>query len=188
MTWYISPFRVSFCAVYSLFAYLQVKWIVEAEDRYRRSATWKPAVGTIFDHKIVMKRGGSSHVMYKFEVDGKEYVGERFRSGGVHMEEMVKNPALLGAGTELVIYYNPADPSESAMKIQTDRSAESVFFFGILISVLIAYRSVRCETILPNMFYRFLGANRRVTGMTGLRQARTHSKQKMKYGKHTGAF
>ncbi|KAG8340014.1 hypothetical protein TRVL_09156 [Trypanosoma vivax] len=188
MPWYLSSFRVSLCAVYSYFAYAQARWIFEAEERYRRSLTWKPAVGTIFDHKIVMKRGGSSHVQYRFEVEGAEYVGDRFRSGGIHKEEMVSNPALLGAGTQLVVYYNPSNPDESAIKLQTDRSAESTFIFGIVISILVAYRSVRCETVLPNMFYSFLSVNRRLGGLTGLREARTHSRQRMKYGKGTGAI
>lgn len=188
MPWYLSPFRVSFCAVYSTFACIQVRWIFEAEDRFRRSTTWRPAVGTIYDHRVVIKRGGSSYVRYKFRVDDKEYEGDRFRSGGLHKEEMVTNPALLGAGTELVVYYNPADPTESAMKIQTDRSAEVVFGLGIAISLLIAFRSVRCETIFPNMFYTFLSVNRRQGKITGLQQARPHAKQKMKYGRQTGAF
>lgn len=183
MPWYLSPFRVGFCAIYAYFAAAQTRWIAEAEDRYRRSSTWKPAVGTIFDHRVVLKRGGSSYVRYKFTVDGVEFTGDRFRSGGVHREEMVSNPALLGAGTQLVVYYNPADPTESAIKIQTDRGAASVFAIGIALSCVIAFRSVRCETILPNMFYRFLGVNRRVGGITGLRQARPHARQKMKYGK-----
>lgn len=188
MPWYISPFRLSLCGIYSYFILIQARWIREAEERYARSSSWKPAVGTIFDHKIVLKRGGSSYVQYSFIVDGKEYIGDRFRSGGIHKEEAVSNPTLLGAGTQLIIYYNPGNPTESAMKLATDRAAESVFAFAIAVSALIAFRSVRCETILPNMFYRFLSANRRVGGLSGLREAKPHSRQKMKYGKHTGAF
>lgn len=188
MPWYISPFRVTLTSIYGCFALIQINWIKEAEERYRRSGSWKPAVGTIFNHKIVMKRGGSSYVQYVFEVDGKEYIGDRFKSGGIHKEEAVSNPMLLGAGTQLIIYYNPADPRESAIKLAADRAAESVFACGIALSLLIAYRSVRCETVLPNMFYRFLGANRRMGGMTGLREARTHSRQKMKYGRSTGVL
>ncbi|CCW59951.1 unnamed protein product [Phytomonas sp. EM1] len=188
MPWYLSTFRVGFSIIYSYFAYVQVRWIADAEDRYRRSMTWKPVVGTILDHKIVMKRGGSSQVRYGFNVNGKDYVGDRFRSGGVHKEEMVPNPTLLGAGTQLIVYYNPADPSESAIKLQADRSAESIFVIGTVLSLLFSYRAVRCETILPNMFYRFLGANRQRGGISGLRQARPHAKQKMKYGKYTGAL
>lgn len=188
MPWYISPFRLFLCGFYSWAATLQVKWVAEAEDRFRRSMTWKPAVGTIFDHKIVLKRGGSSHVQYSFTVGDQEYVGDRFRSGGVHKEEAVSNPMLLGAGTQLVIYYDPANPNDSAIKLAPDRAAETVFAVGIFLSLLIAHRAVRCETILPNMFYRFLGANRRMGGVTGLREARPHAKHKMKYGKDTGAL
>eukprot|EP00796_Vickermania_ingenoplastis_P004964 gene4964-3562_t len=186
MPWYISPFRLGLCSIYSYFAVVQVKWVAEAEDRYRRSSSWRPAVGTIFDHKVVIKRGGSSYVQYSFTVDGKEYIGDRFKSGGVHKEEAVSNPMLLGAGTQVIVYYNPADPSESAIKLATDRAAETVFACGIAISLLIAYRAVRCETIFPNMFYRFLGANRRMGGISGLREARPHAKSKMKYGRYSG--
>lgn len=188
MPWYFSTFRVCFAGLYGGFAYIQLKWIVEAEDRYRRSTTWKPAVGTIFDHKIVMKRGGSSHVKYKFDVDSQEFIGDRFRSGGLHKEEMIPNPQLLGAGTKLVVYYNPASPAESAIKLQPDRAAEAFFAISITLCAIIAYRSVRCETILPNMFYRFLGVNRRQGGISGLAQARPHAKQKMRYGRDTGAL
>lgn len=188
MPWYFSPFRIAISAVYGYFGIVQARWVWEAEDRLHRSATWLPAVGTIFDHKIVINRGGSSRVQYKFTVDGKEYVGDRFRSGSVFREETVSNPALLGAGTQLVVYYNPADPRESAIKIQADRGIESVFATGIFFSFFVAIRAVRCETILPNMFYRFLSVNRRVGGISGLKQARPHSKQKMKYGKHTGVY
>lgn len=188
MPWYISPFRLSLCAVYSYFAATQIQWVIEAEDRFRRSSSWKPAVGTIFDHKIVLKRGGSSYVQYSFEVDGKEYVGDRFKSGGVHKEEAVSNPMLLGAGTQLIVYYNPANPNESAIKLAADRAAETVFACGISLSLIFAFRAVRCETVLPNMFYRFLSVNRRVGGISGLREARPHSRQKMRYGSHTGAI
>lgn len=165
-----------------------MKWVMEAEDRLRRSSAWMPAVGTIFDHKIVLKRGGSSYVQYSFEVNGVEYIGDRFRSGGIHKEEAVSQPTLLGAGTQLVVYYNPVDPNESAIKLAPDRAGETVFGCGILLSFLIAYRAVRHETVLPNMFYRFLSANRRLGGITGLREARPHAKQKMKYGRDTGAL
>lgn len=159
------------------------QWIQDAEDSYKRSLTWKPVVATIFEHQIVMKRGGSSYVQYKFNVDGQEYEGDRFRSGGIHKEEMVPNPMLLGAGTELVVYFNPANPHENAIKIQNDRPSELLFFIGILTALTISFRAVRCETIFPNMFYRFLGGNRRMNA-SGLKQQRSHNKSKMKYGKH----
>jgi hypothetical protein len=181
MPWYLSGFRCSMCCAYLFFAAKMGGWIQAAEDSYRRSLTWKPVVATIFEHKIVMKRGGSSYVQYRFNVDGQQYEGDRFRSGGIHKEEMVPNPMLLGAGTELVVYYNPANPAENAIKIQNDRPSELLFVVGILTALTISYRAVRCETIFPNMFYRFLGGNRRV-GASGLKQQRTHNKTKMKYG------
>lgn len=181
MPWYFSGFRVTFALLYGAMTYSLAQRIVEAEDRYRRSLTWKPAVATIHEHRVVMKRGGSSYVSYQFDVNGERVTGDRFRSGGIHKEEMVSNPMLLGAGTELIVYYNPADPTENAIKIQTDRPSEYIFAFGMFLTIGMVYRSLRCETILPNMFYRFLGANRRIE-TTGMRQQRSHNKQKMRHG------
>jgi hypothetical protein len=158
-------------------------WINEAEDRYRRSLTWLPAVGTIYEHYLVFKGGGSSHVNYKFDVDSKQYTGSRFRSGGIHEEEAVTNPMLLGTGTQLVVYYNPANPMENAIKIQHDRVSEALFGVGILMCLGVAYRSVRCETIIPNLFYRFIGGNRRMNEPTGMKQQRSHAKQGQKFGR-----
>lgn len=184
MPWYISPVRLTACGVYLYFAYVQSHWIMTAEDRYRRSLTWKPAVGTLIEHKIVLNKLGASHVWYKFEADGVEYTGDRFKSGGVNVEEHLKNPTLLGVGTQLVVYYNPEEPKrESAIKIAADRPTEFMFALNILLCLTIAYRSVRCETLWPNMVYRFLHSNRRLVEPTGMRQQRTHNMQKPKYGK-----
>lgn len=183
MPWYLSGFRCGMSASYLYFAFVMGRWIQQSEDAYKQSLTWKPALATIYEHQIVMKRGGSSYVKYRFHVDGAAYDGDRFRSGGIHKEEMVSNPTLLGAGTELIVYYNPANPNDNAIKIQNDRPAEILFGVGIVFALTISFRAVRCETILPNMFFRFLGANRRLLA-SGLKQQRSHNKQQPKYGKY----
>jgi hypothetical protein len=169
MTWYISFARVGMCAFYGTLGGIQLNWIREAEDAYRRSLTWKPAVGTITEHKVILNKLGASHVWYGFSVGGVQYTGDRFRSGGIYKEEHLRNPSLLGVGTELVVYYNPGDPSENAVKIATDRPLEGFFAANILVCMTIAYRCVRCETVLPNLFYRFLNVNRRFAEPTGMR-------------------
>jgi hypothetical protein len=181
MPWYFSGFRVSFSGLYLFLAAQQTMWIMDADDRYKRSLTWKPAVGTIMEHHIVMKGGGCSSIKYAFEVDGVKHTGDRFRSGSIHKEEPLSNPALLGAGTELVVYYNPADPSESAIKIQRDRTSDATVMMSIAVCIVLSYRAVRCETIIPNLFYRFLNANKRLADGSGLKQQRTHSRAKSKY-------
>jgi hypothetical protein len=181
MPWYLSGFRVTFSGLYLMFAAMQATWITECDDRYKRSLTWKPAVGTIMEHHIVMKGGGCSSVKYAFEVDGVKYTGDRFRSGSIHKEEPLPNPALLGAGTELVVYYNPADPAENAIKVQNDRVSDGFVMATIVLCLVVSYRAVRCETIIPNMFYRFLNANKRLADGSGLKQQRTHARAKSKY-------
>lgn len=188
MPWYISTARMAMCATYTTFGLVQCKWVWDAEDRYRRSATWQPTVGTIVDHTLSLRKLGASLIRYEFQVDGKTYYGERFKSGGIGNEEMLPNPTLLGVGTELVVYYDPLDPGNgSAVKIQADRSAEAFFFVGILLSATIAYRSLRAETVVPNMYFRLFGTNRRLNAQTGIKARRQHVREKMKYGKDTGA-
>jgi hypothetical protein len=193
MPWYLSFGRIVYCIGYGSFAALQASWILDAEDRYRRSLSWKPAVGTITEHKILFNKFGASHVWYKFKpdaVDEKDknsnknaatddgyYVGDQFRSGGVFKEEHLKHANLLGVGTELVIYYNPGDPTESAMKIACDRGLEAYFAVNVLLCFYISYRCLRCETIFPHMFYRFLNVNRRFSENTGMKMQTTTKKR-----------
>ena len=181
MPWYLSGFRVSFCGLYLVFAAQQTQWILDADDRYKRSLTWKPTVGTILEHHIVMKGGGCSSILYAYEVEGKQYKGDRFRSGSIHKEEPLANPALLGAGTELIVYFNPADPSESSIKIQNDRGSDAIIMMTVLACLTLSYRAVRCESILPNLFYRFLNVNKRMVDGSGLKQQRAHARTKSKY-------
>jgi len=181
MPWYLSWMRLGVSSVFTLYACTIARWVFDAEDRYRRSLTWKPAVATIIEHQLTASKLGASYVRYRFMVGNDVVVGDRFRSGSVQREEHLSNPALIGAGTELVIHYNPADPRESAIKIQKDRSTDAVLFHLFAVSLLIAYRAVRCETIVPNLFYRFLSANRRMADASGLKQQRQHSRQKSKY-------
>ena len=188
MPWYLSTARVGLCAFYTTLFVTQATWIYSAEDRYRRSLKWIPTVGTISAHSMSLRRLGSSIVEYTYEVDGIHYTGGRFKSGGIGNEEQLSNPTLLGIGTELVIHYDPADPSESAIKIQADRAAETFFMFGMLACAIVAYRAVRCETIVPNLYYRALGGSRRLANNTGLKARRTHVGAKMKYGNQSGAI
>ena len=175
MPWYISFGRLCYCAGYLSFGALQAKWILEAEDRYKRSLSWKPAVGTITEHKILFNKFGASHVWYRFKPDEseEEFTGDQFRSGGVFKEEHLRHANLLGVGTELVVYYNPGDPTESALKIACDRGIEAYFAVNTLLCFYISYRCLRCETILPHMFYRFLNVNRRFSENTGMKQQTT---------------
>lgn len=169
MPWYISFSRLAICGAYSYMAYCQGNWIRDAEDAYLRSLTWKPVVATIYEHKIVFNKLGASHVWYRFVVDGTTYSGDQFRSGGIYKEEHVRNSHLLGVGTELVAYYNPANPEQSALKIANDRGVEVFVAVNIALCLAVAYRAVRCETVLPNLFYRFLNVNRRFAENTGLK-------------------
>lgn len=178
MPWYISFSRVAMFCGYSAVAAMELNWIRTAEDRYRRSLSWSPTVATIVEHKIVANKFASSHIWYKFHVDGSEYVAEQFRSGGLNVEERLKNPTLLGAGTELVVYYNPADPSEAAVKLQQDREGELFYGLNALLCIAIAYRCLRCETLFPSLLYRFLNVNRRFAERTGMKSHSANSRRR----------
>eukprot|EP00759_Apiculatamorpha_spiralis_P050495 PhF_6_TR4798/c0_g1_i1/m.6617 len=169
MPWYFSYGRAAnsiFCGTCSA---LQFYWVVEAEDRYKRSLLWKPSVAVITEHKLMFAQMGASHIEYTFKVNGKEYTGNRFRSGAMYGEEHLRNPALLGVGTELVIYYDEKDPTNNAVKITTDRTTQGMFLANAVLAAILSYRLVRCETVVPWGIYRAFGMNRRVAENTGLR-------------------
>lgn len=182
MPWYVSYHRIMIVSACCATAARHFSRIVDAEDRYSKSLTWVPAVAVIYDHRIVANKLGSSMLFYRFTAaDGKVHRGKRIRSGGMSEDEILRDPTLLGIGTELIVYYNPADPEESALKLQRDRTKETIW--GIVsISLLgLAYRALRCEHLIPPICYRVFSANRRVFDQTGVRQQRGHAFQKSKF-------
>lgn len=178
MPWYLSFSRVAMFVGYTAVAGIEANWLRIAEDRYRRSLSWQPSVATVIEHKIVANKFASSHVWYQYEVDGQKYVAEQFRSGGLNVEERLKNPTLLGVGTELVCYYNPADPSEAAIKLQQDREGQLFYGVNALLCAAIAYRCLRCETLFPPLLYRFLHVNRRFAERTGMKSHSGNSRRR----------
>eukprot|EP00760_Papus_ankaliazontas_P035259 PhM_4_TR7710/c0_g2_i1/m.64638 len=175
MPWYLSYGRVVHSIVNFSAASVQFYWILEAEDRYRRSLTWKPVVATVVDHKLLLWRMGASHVEYTFPdprlppESGAMIRGCRFKSGGLYEEEFLKNPKLLGVGTEIVVYYNPNDPTENTVKITDDHATVVMFAATAFFNAFVAYRVIRHESIIPGTIYRAFSANRRMVENTGLK-------------------
>jgi hypothetical protein len=157
MPWYFSGSRFALAAFYGYIGYTQFEWIRDSEQRYERSLAWRPAVATVLEHKVVFNRLGASQIRYRFEApDGTAHEGDRFRSGGIYKEDYLENSRMAQVGHELVVHYNPADPSENAVKIASDRPMQCFFAFNVLLCAIVAYRSLRCEAVFPNMFHRFL--------------------------------
>jgi len=179
MPWYLSFGRVLNSLLVSCGGAAQLYWILEAEDRYKRSLLWKPTVAVITDHKLQFAKLGASRIEYEFKVKGQKYGGSFIKSGGIYEEEFLRNPQLLGVGTEIVVYYNPDDPGkESAVKLTTDRQTQALYSINVLVSAFMSYRLLRCETVIPQSIYRALSMNRRMLENTGLRGLGTQASKK----------
>jgi hypothetical protein len=87
---------------------------------------WSDTTGTVVSSTIKVRRTGRSRsevpvVVYQYVVNGHTYHGETLRAGdrffsvrlaGQARESMARYPA----GASVKVYYNPADPAESALE------------------------------------------------------------------------
>ncbi|MCC6297907.1 MAG: DUF3592 domain-containing protein [Anaerolineales bacterium] len=99
---------------------------------------WQSVTGRIILSKAVGERqlkGGVvyfPHVEYEYQVDGQTYKNKRIHAGGsrdgIRHEETVQNNVTreYPVGKEALVYYNPGNPAESALR---KKNASFVFIF-----------------------------------------------------------
>jgi hypothetical protein len=96
-------------------------------NQYRQaSQTWKSTSGTILMSTIQVKRSARSRseipvVAYQYEVNGREYQGQRIKAGEQFLSIRVAGQAKATvarypAGAKVTVYYNPENPAESALE------------------------------------------------------------------------
>lgn len=99
------------------------------------ASSWVPVPATIETSKYVPRSGGNStarlEVTFRFELDGKSYVGNRIDNAGFSIdsrsllaERMSKYPV----GAKVTAYVNPSDPSRAIL----DRSMPRTLIDGVL--------------------------------------------------------
>lgn len=95
------PFGVSFL-VMGATAWILGFWVMDLQ-RGRLAESWPPVAGT-----MQMPGGKKTGTVYRYEVEGREYRGERVRFGWG-----TKHP--YGAGQAITVYVNPEDPKDAVL-------------------------------------------------------------------------
>ncbi len=90
--------------------------------------TWTSTMGVVMTSTIQVKRSYKSRseipvVVYQYHVDGKPYVGKTVKAGEQYFSvrlysDAQKTIARYPVGAEVMVYYNPANPAESALERQ----------------------------------------------------------------------
>lgn len=99
----------------------------QQSNAYRQSAqTWPSTSGTVLMSTVQSKRTGRSRstypvVVYQYTVNRQSYQGQRIKAGEQFFNIRVAGQAQATAarypaGTAVTVYYNPANPAESALE------------------------------------------------------------------------
>jgi hypothetical protein len=94
---------------------------------YRQSTqTWLSTTGTILMSSVQSSHTGNSHstypvVVYSYVVNGQSYQSQRIRAGDQFLTVRVAGQAQATVarypiGANVTVYYNPANPAESALE------------------------------------------------------------------------
>ena len=88
--------------------------------------TWNSTMGTVLSSSVQTRRTGQSVstfpvVVYQYTVDGQMYQSQRIKAGEQFLNIRVIGDAQATAarypvGASVMVYYNPANPAESALE------------------------------------------------------------------------
>lgn len=88
--------------------------------------SWASTMGTVLMSTVQSKRTGNSTstypvVVYQYEVNGTPYQSQRIKAGEQFfnvriMGEAHATAARYPVGAQVMVYYNPANPAESALE------------------------------------------------------------------------
>jgi hypothetical protein len=97
-----------------------------AQVTRQAAQTWASTMGTVLMSNIQVKRTGNSRsevpaVIYQYEVNGTAYQGKTIKAGEGFfsirfMGDAQKTIARYPSGAQVMVYYNPENPSESALE------------------------------------------------------------------------
>lgn len=87
---------------------------------------WPGTIGTVLSSSVESRRSGNSTstypvVIYQYQVNGQVYQGKTIKAGEQFFSvriigEAQATAARYPAGAQVMVYYNPANPKESALE------------------------------------------------------------------------
>ena len=88
--------------------------------------TWPGTMGTVLSSSVQSRRSGNSTstypvVIYQYQVSGQTYQGQTIKAGEQFFSVRIMGDAQATVarypiGAQVMVYYNPADPKESALE------------------------------------------------------------------------
>jgi hypothetical protein len=99
----------------------------QQSSAYRQAAqNWPSTTGTVVMSTVQSRRSGKSHsvypvVVYQYAVNGKDFQSQTIKAGDQFMNIRMTGQAQATAarypvGAKVTVYYNPANPAESALE------------------------------------------------------------------------
>lgn len=90
----------------------------------RRSQAWPVTEGTVLRSEVVVERVQAdddfhAEVTYRYRLNGREYQGDRIGFGFELSDRLDSAEAIVArypAGSSILVYYDPADPSQSVLE------------------------------------------------------------------------
>ena len=98
----------------------------QSKAAIQAAQSWLSTSGTVLISTVQSKRSGNSTtvfpvVVYQYEVDGKGYQGKTIKAGEQYLNVRIygqaqETSARYPVGASVTVYYNPANPAESALE------------------------------------------------------------------------
>ena len=98
----------------------------KAKAAKESAQTWTGTMGTVLTSNVQIRRTGTSRsefpvVVYQYQVNGQVYQGKTIKAGEQFFSvriigEAQATAARYPAGAQVMVYYNPANPKESALE------------------------------------------------------------------------
>jgi hypothetical protein len=136
---------VTFCAAFSLIGWLMIVQGAGQIHRARQAAQWPSTRGTVESAEVYAVDGSQGaqwrpQVTYSYAVHGQLVTATRVSLGKARFFQDAQRAqayaARYPARSEVTVFYNPAEVTESVLEIDTPRSVHANVAFGVTLACL----------------------------------------------------
>lgn len=113
-------------AILGVVGYFLYKRSQQSNTARQAAQSWPSTTGTVLTSTIQVSHTGNSRseapvVLYTYEVSGQSYQGQTIKAGEQYLNVRFSGDAIntMGrypVGKKVTVYYNPANPAESALE------------------------------------------------------------------------
>jgi hypothetical protein len=136
---------VTFCAAFSLIGWLMIVQGADQIHRARQAAQWPSTRGTVESAEVYAVEGSQGahwrpQLTYSYAVHGQLVTATRVSLGKARFfqdsQRAQAYAARYPARSEVTVFYNPAEVTESVLEIDTPRSVHANVAFGVALACL----------------------------------------------------